>query len=103
MTRYNKLLILDDQGPGGNLQIEMRVEFDFRPSTAGSKRETPEHDAGEPAYLELLAVKVLSVDSGVWGFCRDESPLSVFELLDKRYMLALSESEILRHLADNES
>jgi hypothetical protein len=25
MTRYNKLLILDDQGPIGNLRVEMRA------------------------------------------------------------------------------
>jgi carbon storage regulator len=33
MTRYNKLLILDDQGPDGNLRVEMRVEFNFWPGT----------------------------------------------------------------------
>jgi carbon storage regulator len=59
MTKYNKLLILDDQGPLGNLRVEMRVEFNFWPGTPGSNRETPEHDAGEPDELELLAVKVL--------------------------------------------
>ena len=104
MTRYNKLLILDDQGPDENLQVEMRVQFNFwpgRPARRSQHFEDPD-DPGEPDELELLAVKVLSIDSGVWGFARDESPESVFELLDRRYMLELTESEILRNLAEEE-
>jgi hypothetical protein len=101
MTKYNKLLIIDDQGPGENLQVEMRVEFNFWPGTPGSNRETPEEDAGEPAQLELLAVKVLSADSGVVEFNRPESP-KMFEAMDRYYMSELTESEILRNLAENE-
>tara|TARA_R110000822_G_scaffold55345_5_gene140739 strand:+ start:314 stop:622 length:309 start_codon:yes stop_codon:yes gene_type:complete len=102
MTRYNKLLILDDQGPDENLQVEMRVQFDFWPGTSGSNQETPEHDAGEPDELELLAVKVLSADSGIVEFNRSESP-KMFEAMDRYYMSELTESEILRNLAENES
>ena len=101
MTRYNKLLILDDQGPLENLRVEMRVEFNFWPGTPGSKHETPEHDAGEPDELELLAVKVLSADSGVVEFNRPESSM-MFEAMDRYYMETLTESEILRNLAEGE-
>jgi hypothetical protein len=101
MTRYNKLLILDDQGPLGNLRVEMRVEFNFWPGTPGSNHETPEHDAGEPDELELLAVKVLSADSGVVEFNRPESSM-MFEAMDRYYMSELTESEILKNLAEGE-
>ena len=94
MTRYNKLLILDDQGPLGNLRVEMRVEFNFWPGT-------PEHDAGEPDEMELLAVKVLSADSGVVEFNRPESSM-MFEAMDRYYMETLTESEILINLAEGE-
>ena len=101
MTRYNKLLILDDQGPGEDMRIEMRVEFNFWPGTSGSNRETPEADAGEPDELELLAVKVLSADSGVVEFNRPESSM-MFEAMDRYYMETLTESEILKNLAEGE-
>jgi hypothetical protein len=103
MTRYNKLLILDDQGPDENLQVEMRVQFDFwpgRPARRSQHFEDPD-DPGEPDELELLAVKVLSADSGVGALLRPESP-KMFEAMDRYYMETLTESEILKNLAEGE-